>query len=87
MSVIQTYFNIYVVFRECVLPIYPPKGKWSIIGGPDTNPGSKVPLNTIITFSCDKKYKLSSDYSVITCLGGDWDLPPPQCLCEYYLFK
>ncbi|CAH1099931.1 unnamed protein product [Psylliodes chrysocephalus] len=65
---------------ECVLPIYPPKGKWSIIGGPDTNPGSKVPLNTIITFSCDKKYKLSSDYSVITCLGGDWDLPPPQCL-------
>lgn len=84
---IYNYCSICIVFfRDCILPNYPPNGKWVIIGGSDASPGSSVPINTIISFSCDEQYNISGEYSVIMCLGKDWNLPSPDCSSEYYLF-
>ncbi|CAH1099929.1 unnamed protein product [Psylliodes chrysocephalus] len=72
---------------ECILPSYPQNGKWVITGGSEASPGSTVPTNSTISFSCNDPYKVSGDYSKIICLGKDWNLPPPECLSVEKLQK
>ncbi|CAH1099883.1 unnamed protein product [Psylliodes chrysocephalus] len=67
---------------ECILPNHPANGKWIIIGGSDAQPGSSVSSLTAITYFCEEPYKLSSDYSLITCLGNHWNLLQPECLSD-----
>ncbi|XP_050516955.1 uncharacterized protein LOC126891728 isoform X5 [Diabrotica virgifera virgifera] len=63
--------------EDCILPAYPKNGKWFLEGGVEKKPGDIVLSSTILRFSCNTRYILStisayndcqSYYSHPTCL-------------------
>uniref|UniRef100_A0A6P7GJ13 Mannan-binding lectin serine protease 2-like n=1 Tax=Diabrotica virgifera virgifera TaxID=50390 RepID=A0A6P7GJ13_DIAVI len=64
--------------EDCILPPYPKNGKWFLEGGVEKKPGDIVLSSTILRFSCNTRYILStisayndcqSYYSHPTCLS------------------
>ncbi|CAG9834710.1 unnamed protein product [Diabrotica balteata] len=53
--------------EDCILPAYPKNGKWFIKGGIEKKPGDVVSSLTILRFSCNMQYKLSTLKSYYTC--------------------
>ncbi|XP_050505512.1 uncharacterized protein LOC114338869 isoform X1 [Diabrotica virgifera virgifera] len=62
--------------EDCLLPPHPRNGKWSV-GGGEKKPGDIVLSNTILTFSCNRGYILSSISPHYDCANS---YNPPTCL-------
>ncbi|KAJ8980927.1 hypothetical protein NQ317_011570 [Molorchus minor] len=52
--------------EECTLPPYPLNGKW-VTKNKDQKPGRSVSSTTLLKYTCDQGFRLSSDTSEIQC--------------------
>ncbi|KAJ8955194.1 hypothetical protein NQ318_009090 [Aromia moschata] len=51
---------------DCTLPAYPKNGKW-VVQGANRKPGDIVPLNTMLKYSCNEGFRLSTGSPNIEC--------------------
>lgn len=66
----------------CVLPDYPENGLWNVLGRSGFQPGQRVAISTLVTFSCNSGYKLSNKI-YLACFEDGWSHPPPTCSGKY----
>ncbi|KAJ8955193.1 hypothetical protein NQ318_009089, partial [Aromia moschata] len=65
--------------EDCQLPPYPENGKW-IIPNDDKKPGDMVSADTILKYSCDEGFTLSSYLASTACKSM---VTKPSCLSKY----
>ncbi|CAH1280125.1 unnamed protein product [Diabrotica balteata] len=53
--------------EDCILPAYPKNGKWFLEGGIEKKPGDIVLSSTILRFSCNMRYVLSTRSPYYDC--------------------
>ncbi|CAG9834798.1 unnamed protein product [Diabrotica balteata] len=63
--------------EDCLLPAYPKNGKWFLEGGVEKKPGDTVLSSTLLQFSCNTGYILSTTVPYYRCDSSD---EQPTCL-------
>ncbi|XP_028135978.1 clotting factor C-like isoform X1 [Diabrotica virgifera virgifera] len=66
--------------EDCILPAYPKNGKWFVEGGVEKKPGDIVLSSTLLRFSCNMGFILSTTSPYYRCESSD-NQPTCRKLC------
>ncbi|CAG9864178.1 unnamed protein product [Phyllotreta striolata] len=67
--------------EDCLLPPYPDNGYWVLENESEKQPGAIVPSTTVLKFTCNKDYKLSSPSEFYQC-EDTYNIPTCNLVCQ-----